>query len=297
MTIADDPTDNRINLTVASSGTGSGGGLVDPTTTKGDLIVRGATAPPQALPVGANGQVLTADNSQLLGMAWTTPTGGGAGSQTPWQSDINAALWSLNFVKSIGVNVTSAPATARILIEPTAAEEGVKTVINTATALASMSVVNDIGDYLRLRSYGTGFAPNPPEAGLTALESSTTVALFASAAEVMRLVAGHVLIGTTADDGLHMLQVNGGVKSGLGGFTFPDGTTQTTAYTSASSPVTSVFTRTGAVVALAGDYTAAKVTNAVDQTGAYANPAWITSLAWSKITGAPAAAAQTSVDE
>ena len=52
--------------------------------------------------------------------------------------------------------------------------------------------------------------------------------------------------------------------------------------------VSSVFTRTGAVVAVTGDYTAAQVTNAVDQTGSYTNPAWITSLPWSKITGAPA---------
>ena len=52
--------------------------------------------------------------------------------------------------------------------------------------------------------------------------------------------------------------------------------------------VTSVFTRTGAVVAAAGDYTAAQVTNAVSTLGAYADPAWITALAWAKITGAPA---------
>src|SRR5215813_4578331 len=55
-----------------------------------------------------------------------------------------------------------------------------------------------------------------------------------------------------------------------------------------NSPVSSVFGRTGAVVATTGDYTAAQVTNAVDQTATYANPAWITSLPWSKITGAPA---------
>ena len=53
--------------------------------------------------------------------------------------------------------------------------------------------------------------------------------------------------------------------------------------------VPSVFGRTGAVVAVAGDYSAAMVTNAVSDQGAYANPAWITSLAYSKITGAPAA--------
>jgi hypothetical protein len=60
-----------------------------------------------------------------------------------------------------------------------------------------------------------------------------------------------------------------------------------------SSMVTSVFARTGAVVASSGDYTAAQVTNAVDSTGSYSNPAWITGLAWSKITGAPAFAANT----
>ena len=36
-----------------------------------------------------------------------------------------------------------------------------------------------------------------------------------------------------------------------------------------------------------GDYTAAQVTNAVSILGSYADPAWITSLAWAKITGAP----------
>ena len=55
----------------------------------------------------------------------------------------------------------------------------------------------------------------------------------------------------------------------------------------AAGGVTSVFTRTGAVVAVSGDYTAAQVTNAVDSTQTYSNPAWLTSLAWSKITGAP----------
>lgn len=52
--------------------------------------------------------------------------------------------------------------------------------------------------------------------------------------------------------------------------------------------VSSVFTRTGAVVAATGDYTAAQITNAVDSTQTYANPAWLTSLAWGKVTGAPA---------
>lgn len=49
--------------------------------------------------------------------------------------------------------------------------------------------------------------------------------------------------------------------------------------------VSSVFGRTGAVTAQTGDYTAAQVTNAVSTGGSYADPAWITSLAGSKVSG------------
>jgi len=62
----------------------------------------------------------------------------------------------------------------------------------------------------------------------------------------------------------------------------------------AAAPVSSVFTRTGAIVAATGDYTAAQVTNAVDTTQTYNNPAWITGLPWSKITGSPSAGQITS---
>ncbi|MDE2104526.1 MAG: hypothetical protein KGL39_45240, partial [Patescibacteria group bacterium] len=51
--------------------------------------------------------------------------------------------------------------------------------------------------------------------------------------------------------------------------------------------VTSVFGRTGAVTPQTGDYSASQVTNAVDNTGSYVNPSWISSLSWSKISGVP----------
>lgn len=59
------------------------GGFADPTTTKGDLIVRGASATTR-LAVGVNGQVLTVDSTQTLGVKWSTPSsgGGGGGGQT-----------------------------------------------------------------------------------------------------------------------------------------------------------------------------------------------------------------------
>jgi hypothetical protein len=57
--------------------------------------------------------------------------------------------------------------------------------------------------------------------------------------------------------------------------------------------VASVFGRSGAVLAATGDYTAAQVTNAVDATATYANPTWISALAWSKLTGVPSTFAPT----
>lgn len=47
-----------------------------PTTTKGDLIVRSSSADSR-LAVGTNGQVLTADSAETLGVKWATPSGGG----------------------------------------------------------------------------------------------------------------------------------------------------------------------------------------------------------------------------
>ncbi|HEY1242228.1 MAG TPA: hypothetical protein VGF16_16805 [Bryobacteraceae bacterium] len=58
------------NVIIAGSVTA---GMPDPTTTLGDLIVRGPGAPPTRLGVGSNGQVLTADSTQTLGVAWKTP--------------------------------------------------------------------------------------------------------------------------------------------------------------------------------------------------------------------------------
>jgi hypothetical protein len=52
--------------------------------------------------------------------------------------------------------------------------------------------------------------------------------------------------------------------------------------------VASVFGRTGVVVAASGDYAASQITNAVSVLGSYSDPVWITALAWSKISGAPA---------
>ena len=101
LTVADNAGANRVDLTIASAA--GGGGMTDPTTTKGDLIVHGAAT--TRMPVGTDGQVLTADSAQALGVKWAAPTGGG--SQTPWTSNINAAGFNLISVGNLGIGTAS----------------------------------------------------------------------------------------------------------------------------------------------------------------------------------------------
>lgn len=280
-----------VNVTVASSGTGSGGGMVDPTSALGDLIVRSVIlpAPPTALPIGTQGQVLTVDTTQAGKMRWATPSGGGAGSQTPWAGPIDAAGNVLNNAGGIGLNIAAAPTTARVYAFVSGTEQAFEGVVTNPANVASIALANDASDTVQLKIYGTGYVGGYP--AIATLEASTALALIASGAEVMRLHSTRVLIGTTTDDGVNKLQVNGKVKSLVGGFVFPDNTVQATAYVAASAPVQSVFGRSGVVVAKTTapfDYSAAIVTNAVDSSVTYNDPAWINTLAWGKITGAPA---------
>lgn len=75
--------------------------FVAPITTKGDLLTRDASANAR-LAVGTNGQVLTADSTQTLGIKWATPTGStnlnfSASSGAPQQSIPNNTLTTIQF--------------------------------------------------------------------------------------------------------------------------------------------------------------------------------------------------------
>lgn len=67
-----------------------------PTTTKGDLIVDDGTDV-QRLPVGTNGQVLTANSAEALGVEWTTPSAGSGYSERlvlPFWEHAGSKLWT-----------------------------------------------------------------------------------------------------------------------------------------------------------------------------------------------------------
>ena len=69
--------------TAATSLLGGGGGA-SPLTTKGDLF--GFDTADARIPVGTNGQVLTANSAVALGVEWAAAA---AGSQTPWLTNID----------------------------------------------------------------------------------------------------------------------------------------------------------------------------------------------------------------
>jgi hypothetical protein len=49
---------------------------------KGDILIGSTDNALGRLPIGTNGQVLTADSTQSLGVKWATPSGGGGGGGT-----------------------------------------------------------------------------------------------------------------------------------------------------------------------------------------------------------------------
>lgn len=100
--------------TTAASWSTPSSGFADPTTTKGDLIVHGSST--TRMPVGTNGQVLTADSTQALGVKWATPAAGSGG--------YTAVAKTVNYTAASGDFVVGNPASAGFTVTLPAAANG-----------------------------------------------------------------------------------------------------------------------------------------------------------------------------
>jgi hypothetical protein len=278
ISLTDDSVHNWVEVDIATSGGTGGGGMVDPTTTVGDLIVRG-TAAPNRLPVVSNqGWVLTVDSAQTLGVKWAAPPGLGAGTQTPWVSNIDAANYSLNNANAL--NSATVSATSSVQAANVYGSSSVQVGSGTASYLAVVPL--DIAWYSPTTSERWSISKRDPEStgnagsDLLFYRYDDTGTLIDA---VITLIRSTGRMGVGVSTPAYKVDVAGDINC-TGNFRING--------TALVSGVSSVFTRTGAVVAQTGDYTAAQITNAVSTILTYSDPAWLSTLSWSKIIGAPA---------
>jgi hypothetical protein len=190
--------------------------IVDPTTTVGDLLVRGATAPPTRLGTGgaaSDGQVLTADSTQALGMRWAAPTGASGGYTTVQDEGTARAQRSiLNFV---GAGVTAADDAANV-----------RTTVTIPGGAAQTPWAQDVNAAgFRLLSAGfIGIGTASPGAPLTVLGSANTNVLRVCATSPANSwfyvtpeeIAGHCGVGYWNGSAYGTIFIDRGVNFGVG---------------------------------------------------------------------------------
>jgi len=93
------------------------GGASSPLTTKGD--VWGYSTTNARIPVGTNGQVLTADSVETLGVKWATPAGGGKLLQMVYSTySTETAVASTSFTDTgLTATITPTSASSTILVQ------------------------------------------------------------------------------------------------------------------------------------------------------------------------------------
>ena len=225
--LADNPGANRTDVTITGSG-------VTAISSGGTLI---GNRPGINFISGSNVTITASDNSSQnrvdITISAVGGTGGGA-SQTPWLGPVDAAGNPLANVSLLGVNRTT-DSLARIAVQTTSTEIGVRVASNSTTNAATLESDNDNATAkVQLAAYGSGFGGSlQATGGLNATAGAMTFAI--AGAEAMRVSTGkRILLGTSTDDGANLLQVNGNLKilTTGNGVIFPDGTKQTTAITS-----------------------------------------------------------------
>ena len=262
----------RTTIIITAGGPASG--LADPTTTKGDLIAR-ASAQVTRLPAGTDGTVLMADSTQALGMKWAAVSGGGGGgAQTPWTSNIDAAGYTLSNIPVIQAPATAPLAPANLILNAPGTLGSVSLQVDGTT----MAAVNENG----LTSSGA------ITAGVNALFGTQPMVIIAGLSSSTWHITGTLNPTTPGTNVLTFQCMNqfAGVYAMNDLGYFGAGVAHPFYQLDAAGDcnITGVYRIGGSQL------TAAQVVNAVSMIGSYANPVWITSLAYSKITGAPTAA-------
>lgn len=140
-------------LGIASGGTGqttqtAAFDALSPNTTKGDITVRGVSNNVR-LPVGSDGQVLTADSAQTSGLSWTSPltnpmttagdliVGGTAGAATRFAKGSNGNVLTM----VAGAIAWAAPATAGTVTSVTFTGDGTVLSSTPSSAVTSSGTV------------------------------------------------------------------------------------------------------------------------------------------------------------
>ena len=156
------------------------------------------------------------------------------------------------------------------------------TVLNAATATTGFQVaINQQNTSGRFQLGLEGSTPGNLATGNTAYSTNlltvgnTDIALAPNQSVSMLLKGStqNVLINTTTDNGTDKLQVNG--SAGIAGSVNVNGSVTASSFSGAGTGLTGT----------ASSLTAGAVTNGVYTTGSYSDPAWITAINYSKLTG------------
>jgi hypothetical protein len=217
---ADNSGNNSVDVTFGVTGASVG------------LAVNGSTIgtrPTLNFIPGSNTTISASDNStnNRVDITISAAISGGGGAQTPWVSNIDGASYQLANVSFIGVNRPADASNAQISVNSTVAD-GLRISTSSASGLAQATLMNsDSSAKLIFIASGSTAATKPSTAQINTVGP---LLLETNSIEAARIsTAQRVLIGTTTDDGVNLLQVNGKIKSLTGGIVFPDNTVQTTA--------------------------------------------------------------------
>ena len=239
----------------------TGGGVSSPLTTKGDIF--GYSTVDARIPVGANGEVLSADSTQALGVKWIAV--GGTGTVT------SVSVTSANGVSGSVATATTTPAITLTLGSIT------PTLVTTPTA--TLGVASTTTGVINLYNSASTFATTLQAGNAAAARTYTWPTNFGSAGTVLTDAAGNgtlswgavasgtITIGTTAlasGTATRLLYETATNKVGEISGATSDGTTLTLVAPVLGTPASGVLTNcTGTAAGL----TAGTVTTNANLTG------------------------------